>query len=162
VALSPSEYDAMYRRYAPLVQRRARALLGSEAEALDVVQDLFTSLIERPEQFAGKSALSTFLYSATTHACWTRLRQSKNRGRLLAQHASRDEAAEDARGEQLALLREALTNLDEELAQVAVYYYLDEMTHAEIAELMQCSRRQVGYLLERLTARLKVRKEAAS
>jgi RNA polymerase sigma factor (sigma-70 family) len=162
VVWTASEYDALYRRYAPLVQRRARALLGSEAEALDVVQDLFASLIERPGQFGERSALSTFLYSATTHACWTRLRQQRTRGRLLAQHKPEGEAAEGARGEQLALLREALAGLDEELAQVAVYYYLDEMTHAEIAEILGCSRRQVGYLLERLTAKLKLRQEVAS
>ena len=123
-----------------------------------MVQDLFASLLERPEQFGGKSALSTFLYSATTHACWTRLRQHRQRGRLLAQHAPADEGSEGARGEQLALLREALSTLDEELAGLAVYYYLDEMTHAEIAELLGCSRRQVGYLLERLEAKLKLRR----
>jgi RNA polymerase sigma factor (sigma-70 family) len=162
VAWASSDYETLYRRYAPMVQRRARALLGSEAEALDVVQDLFASLLERPEQFGQKSALSTFLYSATTHACWTRLRQQRGRRRLLAEHLPAGERSEDARGERLALLREALAELDEELAQVAVYYYLDEMTHAEIAELLGCSRRQVGYLLERLTAKLERRREVAS
>jgi RNA polymerase sigma factor (sigma-70 family) len=142
------EYDACYRRYAPMVQRRARALLGNESEALDVMQDLFTSLFERPEQFAGKSQLSTFLYAATTHACWTRLRKSRTRARLLEQHAQ--SGHESARGDHLSELRNVLAQLDEELAQVAVYYYLDEMTHAEIAEQIGCSRRQVGYLLERL------------
>jgi RNA polymerase sigma-70 factor (ECF subfamily) len=38
----------------------------------------------------------------------------------------------------------------EELAQAAVYYYADEMTHEEIAEVLRCSRRHVGDLLERL------------
>ena len=59
-------------------------------------------------------------------------------------------------------MREALSTLDEELAGLAVYYYLDEMTHAEIAEQLGCSRRQVGYLLERLDAKLKLRKGGAS
>ena len=52
-------------------------------------------------------------------------------------------------------------HLDEELAQVAVHYYLDEMTHAEIADILGCSRRQVGYLLERLSTKTERLKEAA-
>jgi RNA polymerase sigma factor (sigma-70 family) len=156
------EYDALYRRYAPMVQRRARALLGSDTEALDVVQDLFASLFERPAQFAGKSQLSTFLYAATTHACWARLRKHRVRTRLMERHGPGGlELRADARSEQLAMLREELGRLDEELAQVVVYYYLDEMTHAEIAEILGCSRRQVGYLLERVSAKIRVRGEGA-
>lgn len=141
----------MYRRHAPLVHRRARALLGSDAAALDVVQDLFASLFERPDQFKGNSSLPTFLYAATTHACWTRLRNGRNRLRLVQQEGS---ALQPAPGspdpELLAELRQLLGRLEEPLASVVVYYYFDQMTHAEIAELVGCSRRQVGYLLERL------------
>jgi RNA polymerase sigma-70 factor (ECF subfamily) len=42
--------------------------------------------------------------------------------------------------------------LPEPLGHVAVYYYLDELTHEEIAELLGCSRRHVGNLLVRLSA----------
>ena len=36
-----------------------------------------------------------------------------------------------------------------DVASAVVYHHLDGMTHAEVAELLGCSRRQVGYLLER-------------
>jgi RNA polymerase sigma-70 factor (ECF subfamily) len=148
---SAEEFDGVYRRHAPLVHRRARALLGSDAAALDVVQDLFTSLYERPGQFAGKSSLPTFLYAATTHACWTRLRNARTRLRLVQQEGGAvHPPAGTADPEQLAELRQLLGRLEEPLASVLVYYYFDQMTHAEIAELVGCSRRQVGYLLERL------------
>jgi RNA polymerase sigma-70 factor (ECF subfamily) len=39
--------------------------------------------------------------------------------------------------------------LPEDVAAAVVYHHLDGMTHAEVAELLGCSRRQVGYLLER-------------
>jgi DNA-directed RNA polymerase specialized sigma24 family protein len=41
--------------------------------------------------------------------------------------------------------------MPEPLALVAVYYYVDELSHAEIARIMGCSSRHVGNLLERLT-----------
>ena len=43
----------MYRRHAASVYRRACALLGNDADAREVLQDIFVSLLERPDQFDG-------------------------------------------------------------------------------------------------------------
>ena len=106
------------------------------------------SFIENPKQFAGRSAITTWLYSATTHLCLNKIRNRKNRLRLVDTHVSKNDTA-PARAEQLAEVRALLARLPEDLAEVVIYYYLDEMTHDEIAEVIGCSRRQVGYLLER-------------
>lgn len=147
-------FDALYRAHAPSAFRRARRVLGSEADAHEVVHDVFLSLLERPEQFAGKSSLTTFLYSAVTHACLNRLRNHGTRARLLREHApsARPSARPAAPADDVAALRAVLAALPEPLAQVAVYYYLDELTHADIARVLDCSRRHVGDLLQRLSA----------
>jgi RNA polymerase sigma-70 factor (ECF subfamily) len=62
--------------------------------------------------------------------------------------------------EQLAELRQLLSRLEEPLASVLVYYFFDQMTHAEIAELVGCSRRQVGNLLARLDREVRSAGEA--
>lgn len=152
--MTEQPFAALYRSHAPAVQRRARAMLGSDADAWEVVQDVFLSLFERPEQFAARSQLSTFLYSATTHACLNRIRQSKTSSRLLSERAVE---APQPRGEPgldpewLALLHDLLRRLPEPLATVAAYYYIDDLSHDEIALLLGCSRSQVGKLLARLT-----------
>jgi RNA polymerase sigma factor (sigma-70 family) len=151
-ANNPS-FEELYRRHAPSVYRRAQELLGSDTDAREVVQDLFVSLLERPAQFAGRSSLTTYLYSAATHTCLNRLRDRRNRARLLALHAQASATAQAPRAEKLVLLRDLLIRLPEELAQVAVYYHLDEMTYDEIAETMGCSRRHVATLLQRLSRR---------
>ena len=51
--------------------------------------------------------------------------------------------------EALAEVRRLLARLNAECAQAVVYTHVDGMTHSETAELLGCSRRQVGYLLER-------------
>ena len=154
----PQSFESLYRAYAPAVHRRALELLGSRAEAAEVVQDVFASLWERPEQFGGMSAMTTFLYSTATHACLNRLRNARTRARLLAEHATGDEATvTPARAEHVVALRELLVTLPDELARAAVYYYLDEMTYDEIAVAMRCSRRQVANLLKRLAG---LRREA--
>ncbi|HKU44315.1 MAG TPA: sigma-70 family RNA polymerase sigma factor [Polyangiales bacterium] len=151
MTLARHDLDALYRTHAGNAFRRARRLLNDEAEAHEVVHDLFVSLYERPDQHAGRSSMSTFLYGAITHACLNRIRYRKNRERLLERHAgsvpvpAAAVAADDA-----AQLRMLLERIPEPLAHVAVYAFMDGLTHEEIARVMGCSRRQVGNLLERL------------
>jgi RNA polymerase sigma factor (sigma-70 family) len=146
--------EALYRSHAPMVLRRARSLLGDAAAAQDAVHEVFASLLARPEQFHGKSAPSTFLYAVTTNLCLKRLRDHANRARLVALHVvPRMASSAQAPGEDLAVLRDILARVPEELAQVATYYFMDEMSHDEIAEVLGCSRRHVGNLLQRFRER---------
>jgi RNA polymerase sigma-70 factor, ECF subfamily len=142
--------DEIYRRHAAAVFRRARRLMASDADAQDIMQDVFLSLFERPEQFAGRSTLTTFLYRATTNACLARIRNSKNRQRLLENHPDATATAREPELIALAQLHDALRKMPELLARVAVYAWFDELSHAEIASLVGCSRRHVANLLERI------------
>lgn len=154
----PSSMDVIYRRHAPAVFRRARRLLGTEADAHEVVQDLFLSLFESPEQFRGQSALTTFLYTATTNACLNRIRNHKNRARLVAEnYAGATETDRALTPEQLTYLHHLLEGMPEPLGRVAVHYYVDDLTHDDIARLLGCSRRHVGDLVDRVTAWAKSR-----
>lgn len=152
--LEGQSIESVYRRHGAAVYRRALRLLGSSADAHEVVQDVFLSLFENPSQYASASSLTTFLYSATTHACLNRLRNRKNRERLLREHM--EPGAGEADGgptpEQQLMLRRALAEMPEELAHVLVYYCVDGLSHEEIARLLSCSRRHVGNLLERVNA----------
>jgi RNA polymerase sigma-70 factor (ECF subfamily) len=145
--------DGLYRRHAPAVFRRARRLLGTDADADEVVQEVFLSLFERPDQYEGKSALTTFLYSVTTHACLNRIRNSRNRLRLLDTKRPNelDGATRALSPEELSLLHSALERMPSELVEAAVYYCVDDLSHDDIARVLGCSRRHVGHLLERVT-----------
>ncbi|HTU57371.1 MAG TPA: sigma-70 family RNA polymerase sigma factor, partial [Polyangiales bacterium] len=104
-----------------------------------------------------------FFYGVVTHACLNRIRDRKNRRRLLELHTASvpRPASLAAAADQALQLRELLERVPEQLAFVAVCSYVDELTHDEISQLLGCSRRQVGALLERLTNWLKAQ-EAAS
>ncbi len=143
--------ERAYREYHHSVLRRATQLLGNEQAAREVVQEVFVSLVRKPEQFRGESSLATWLYSATTHLCLNRIRDRRTRARLHAERLA-PAAVEVAppRVEDLAEARRLLARLPETLARVAVYHHFDGLTHDEIAAILGCSRRQVGKLLERL------------
>jgi RNA polymerase sigma-70 factor (ECF subfamily) len=161
VTVSPDSFATLYRTHAPSALRRARRLLGSDADAGEVVHDVFLSLFERPEQYAGKSSMTTFLYSAITHACLNRIRNGRTRLRLVQDNA-RSLAPNGSGGlsaEELSILHGELAALPEPLAQVAVYRYVDELTQDEIARILGCSRRHVGDLLERIEARASAKED---
>jgi RNA polymerase sigma factor (sigma-70 family) len=151
--------ERLYREHGDLVLRRARRIMGSEAEAQEILQELFMSFMQRPEQLAGKTSITAWLYGATTHLCLNTLRNRRNRARLLQLQSmtATAAAAPAVSAESVLSAQQMLAALPDELAQVAVYYYFDEMTHEEIAEIVGCSRRQVGNLLQQVNERLRRR-----
>jgi RNA polymerase sigma-70 factor (ECF subfamily) len=146
--------ERAYRAFGHSVLRRASQILANEAEAKDVLQEVFVGLLARPSQFQGRSELCTYLYSVTTHLCLNRMRNEKNRIRLRHEHAGGIEPAAASSPEVWAELRQILNELSDEEARAAVHHYLDGMSHSEIGVLLDCSRRRVGDLLERTRARL--------
>jgi len=158
-----SELALIYRRCAPAVFRRARQILGSEVDAREVMQEIFLSLLERPGQFEGRSSLTTYLYRVTTNACLSRLRDERNRERLRCERLEEgDGSGQDGPDiERQLMVRQAVQSMPPEVAQAAIYYLVDGLTHAEIAELLDCSRRHVGDLLARVHS-WKETKEASS
>ncbi len=156
------DVEALYRRYGHSVLRRARQILGSEDEAAEVLQELFVRLVARPPQFDGRSAPSTYLYAATTHACLSRLRDHQNRRRLIDEQVRPWTTDVDPRSaDTSAAVRGVLAQLTDDEARAAVYHHLDGMSHAEVADVLGCSRRHVGDLLARVARRLDERKEAS-
>lgn len=144
-----AERDQLYRAHAPSAFRRAERLLGSAADAREVVHDVFVRLFER-DDLRG-SDMSAYVYGAITHACLNQLRNQRTRARLLRDHGSTSLAHDPgASAEAKLIARTTLAELPEPLAQVAIYYYVDELSHREIATLMGCSHRHVGNLLVRL------------
>lgn len=147
-----------------MVLRRARQILGSDDQAKEVLQEIFLGLVDRPDKFEGRSAITTFLYAATTNMCLNRMRDTKNRTRLL-EHWVVPAAADAAiapHADAVIELRRVLDRLPPEEAAAAIYYYLDGMSHDEIAKVQGCSRRQVGYLLERMHGRMQAAEAEAS
>ena len=147
--------EELYRRHGHLVFRRARWLLGSDDDARDVTQDVFLQMHAQGFRFAGRSSIVTYLYSVTTHACLNRLRTARTRARLLGEEAARWARTANPTTEARTLAREVLAALSEDDAALAVYLYCDELSHAEIGQLLGCSGRHVWNLAQRLAQRIK-------
>jgi RNA polymerase sigma factor (sigma-70 family) len=156
-----AEIEAAYRKHGHSVLRRALRLLRSEHEAKEIVQEIFTSLVEHPEQYEGRSSILTWLYAATTHRCFNRLRDTATRARITGRDGGVLAALSEPCAPDVTLeLRRLLLDLPEELAMVAIYHHLDALTYDETALVMGCSRRKVAYLVEQLRDRVNSQENA--
>ena len=68
--------DALMGRYASRVYRLARGITRSDADAEEVVQDVFLTLARKYDTFEGRAALGSWIYRITTNAAL-----NKRRGR---------------------------------------------------------------------------------
>lgn len=74
-----SLFEILIRRYDQRLYRAARAIIGDDAEAEDVVQEAYFRAYTNLHQFAGRASFATWLTRIATHEAFTRLRR---RGRL--------------------------------------------------------------------------------
>ncbi len=70
-------FEVLYRRYVSSVYRQAIKLVGNEAEAEEVVQEVFLTLYEKAKTFRGDSTFSTWLYRLTLNTTLMKLRRRK-------------------------------------------------------------------------------------
>jgi RNA polymerase sigma-70 factor (ECF subfamily) len=151
--INRAEIEELYRKYGALVRRRARSILGDEHEAQDAMQEVFVRVIAAMTEFRGQSQPSTWLYRITTNLCLNRIRDSRRRRDRLAEAAEQgnEPMAPSAPPppEARTTLRAVLARVEDELAQVAVLYYVDDLDQAEIAVVLGVSRRTIGYRLDR-------------
>jgi RNA polymerase sigma-70 factor (ECF subfamily) len=146
--------DALYRRYAPLVFRRARRLLGDDQAAWDAVQEVFLRVLR--SSFRGDSSPTTWLYRITTNHCFNLIRDAARRARRTEQYLTvpLEEHAPDSAAEARIAVGELVARLPPQLFEVAVYAYVDRMTQDEIAEVVDVSRKTVGLRLKELRERV--------
>ena len=69
-------FEVLMRRYNQRVYRVARSILGSDAEAEDVMQEAYVRAFTHLDQFEGRAAFSTWLTKIAVHEALARHRRS--------------------------------------------------------------------------------------
>ncbi len=148
--------EELYRTYGPSVRRRARALLADDQAAADAVQEVFVRALRAEVMILDGVSPMTWFYRVTTNYCLNALRNQRRRLRAI-EREHKEEAAAPIAEDRIAV-REVLAKVPDELGQVAIYYYFDQMKQEEIAALLGVSRRTIGNRLEefRKLARLEL------
>ena len=142
--------ESLYRSYGPSVLRRARAILKDEQRAQDVMQEVFIRALQSPDALEAADSTMAWLYRVTRNLCLNRIRDENRRRELLHEHGESLRPSEHTHTHARVVLHELLQRIAPELRDVAVCFYLDQMTQTEIAEHLGVSRRTVGYRLQAL------------
>jgi len=142
------EIEALYRKFGPSVLRRARALLGEEQAARDAMQEVFIRALRAGEDFRADASPMTWLYRITTNYCLNLIRDRSRRAQLLAKAGGPAATTAPATTDELLTVRRLLRDVDPELKEIAVYYFVDQLNQDEIATLLGVSRRTIGYRIE--------------
>jgi RNA polymerase sigma-70 factor, ECF subfamily len=151
--VSPAELEALYAQLAPAVFRRARRLLGRDADAWDAVQEVFVQVLRAGPKFRAEARPMTWIWRITTNVCLNQLRARKVRETDLeiADEGTVTMASTDAR----QMLRKWMGSLDERELAVATLLYLDGLTQDETADVLGLSRKTIGREVEVLREKLR-------
>lgn len=150
-------FSKLYEAYAPMVFRRCVFLLRDDAEAKDMVQNVFLRVYERMGSL-DLSQPSSLLWNTATRLCLNRIRDKKRRGldvdssELLLTIAC---AEEDDGREAGGILARIFSKEQESTRTIATLHYVDGMTLEETAETVGLSVSGVRKRLRTLQARIK-------
>jgi RNA polymerase sigma-70 factor, ECF subfamily len=145
--------DALINRHGARLFNYLTRYLGSHAEAEDCVQETFVRVYLHRARFRPAARFSTWLYTIATNRA-RNMRRARRAECALDEIASIDSLASMAdpaamAAEQMALqeqaeeVRQAVLALPEELRAPLVLFEFDNLSQAEIAEILGCTRKAV-------------------
>jgi RNA polymerase sigma-70 factor (ECF subfamily) len=153
---------AFYERFAGRTMALLQRMLGSRAEAEELLQDVFVELWRRAPQYdAARAKVSTWVVTIARSRALDAIRSRKRRG---GEHKQVDEASmrapesqrpdvAAAQSQRGARVREALAKLTDVQREALELSYFEGLSHREIAERIDAP---VGTVKSRIIAAMKV------
>lgn len=141
-------FSLLVRRWERPIYSLTLRMLGRDEDARDACQEAFLAAFRNLNKFRGDAKFSSWMYRIALNACHTRLRSTNGvsysldeedeNGRRLEVADTKTEPLPDRlhRAERSQLVRRALQALPPEMRQVIVMKEYEEMTFAEIADVL--------------------------
>jgi len=124
----------LYEKYAPAVYARCRYLLCDDEAAKDALQETFAKALRALAEFRAAASPTTWILRIATNHCLNELRARKAAWREQLQALGRERRSETEPPDRRELVRVLLSAAPAEAQEVAVLYYVDELTQAEIGQ----------------------------
>jgi len=174
-AREPEAFHEVMEHTAGRVVNLAVRFLGNRADAEEIAQETFLRLYQHPPRLDPSSKLFTWVYRVAVNLCMDRLRKQSRTPPMdsldlpsgpesdeplagkIAGPVSRNPRETAARTETAEAVRRAVASLPAELRAPLVLSALEELPHAEIAQILEISPKAVERRLSRARALLKQR-----
>ena len=164
-------FETLVHRHSQRLYRAARAILRSDYEASDVVQETYLRAYRNLEQFSGKAKFSTWLTRIAIHEALARKRRGRIRGLDLKGTSSaiavwNERNSDDPErlalvGEVRTILEAAIDSLPDMYRAVFVMRGVEELSTADTADCLNLSQDAVKTRLRRARALLRKKLDAS-
>jgi len=124
----------LYEKHGPAVYARCRYLLRDDDAAKDALQEVFAKGLRALGDFRAAASPTTWILRIATHHCLNELRARRAAWREQLKQIAIDRRAEVEPPDRRELVRALLSAAPAEAQEVAVLYFVDELTQAEIAQ----------------------------
>lgn len=146
--LSEQEFNKKYELYSQELMNISYGYTKSKDDSLDIIQNVFTKLVNNPKQFNNLNEEKYWLIRVTINECKDFLRK-KSRRPIVNADLVNSFAKIDSEDEQLHYLADVVKTLPEKYKVVIILIYWDSLSIKEIAIVLKVSEDAVKKRLER-------------
>jgi RNA polymerase sigma-70 factor (ECF subfamily) len=158
-------FNSLYERFRQKVFSTAYHYLQDQADAEELVQDVFVELYHSASRYNFKASVSTWIYRITTNKCIDKLRYRKAKKRIAFishffqpgkhQLAEQAEQAFHPPDEEIQQLYRFIDRLPEQQKTALILTQIQQLSIKETAEIMKSSPKAVESLTQRAKTNLR-------
>lgn len=159
--LQEEQFLEVIEQHKKLIYKISNAYCSAEQDRKDLRQEIVLQLWRSFPKYDDQYALSTWIYRIALHVSISFQRKEKRRKRFRLRSmpkdpflVAREKDTQIEVGEQLQRLHQFIAKL-KKLDKALMILYLEEKTHAEIAEILGLSKSNVGTKINRIKKKLK-------
>lgn len=148
-----SAMEMVIQKYREPLYFHARYIVKDHQEAYDVVQEVFIKAMRESRLFDDEFKIKAWLFRVTSNLCFNQVRNRKRRGAILdtmmkPEAFGADQLETIFAGEQRGEVMAALDKLSEDHKEILILRYYDDLSYAEIADVLQV---KLGTVMSRLS-----------
>ncbi|MCZ8535960.1 sigma-70 family RNA polymerase sigma factor [Paenisporosarcina quisquiliarum] len=156
--LAEQKFQLVMQEHTDYLLRLAYLYIKDWPAAEDIVQDVFLAYYQKFEQFEERSSLKTYLAKMTINKCKDYLKSWRYRKQILTNsflYQSKKIRDKIIVEDEKLVLADAILQLPLKYREVIIYYYFEELSVLEVAQLLSISDNTVKTRLKKSRALLK-------
>ncbi len=145
--------EMIIRKFRDALFYHAQGIVKDGQEAYDIVQEVFIRAMRERRFFTPEFRMKAWLYRVTSNLCFNRVRDRNRRGAILKAMPRPDRAPADQidkvfHGERRREVLEAIDKMSRNHREILMLRYYNDLSYAEIAEVLQI---KLGTVMSRLS-----------
>ena len=156
--LSEQEFNKKYELYSQELRNISYGYTKSRDDSLDIIQNVFTKLVNNKKQFNNLKEEKYWLIRVTINECKDFLRKKSKQPMVNAELVNSFSKI-DSEKEKLHYIAAVVKTLSEKYKVVIILFYWDELSIKDIAKVLKVSEDAVRKRLERARKLIKIEME---